>query len=223
MHYLMSYLTAPIVLVVTYLLITLLSYFISQPQIDYFTSDWQIIDILTLTGYGLALSTFFLFYKTPKTNKEKISYLSLFILTLVALLRELGAQHWIPSKDTTAFKIKFFTSPYNPLSEKVIAGLILICVATCFLTILCLYTKKLFVSFFQKNCFSWTIATLGASVVLSKIIDRFPSNYRKHYGQALQENYRALCSLYEESGEVLIPFFILLALYQYHNLRKNIS
>ena len=52
--------------------------------------------------------------------------------------------------------------------------------------------------------------------VISKLVDRFPANYRKSHGGALDENLYELMQLMEESSEMFLPYLAILILVQYH-------
>ena len=56
--------------------------------------------------------------------------------------------------------------------------------------------------------------------VLSKIIDRFPANYRKAHGEPLSDDVFAILQLVEESSEMFLPYIAVLILMQYHLKNK---
>ena len=56
-----------------------------------------------------------------------------------AFLREAGIQHWLTFTDSTAFKLRFFTNPNNPFSEKIIAFLCLLSISGLFIYTMFLY------------------------------------------------------------------------------------
>ena len=213
--------TAPLAMVLVYVGIVLLGSFWDPEQVYYYTADWNIIDIITLTGYGVAVFSFFAFKTDFKTLKERDAFWGLIFLTVICVLRELGAQHWLTTTDTTAFKGKFFLNPHNPLSEKIQAGLILVAILEFIMYFIICYTKKIIEGFFKKRPLSWTVCCLGGAVILAKFFDRFPGHYRKAMGMKLNLETMSLFSLAEEMGEILLPLFITLGVYQYHLLKQH--
>lgn len=155
-------------------------------------------------------------------NKNaKIDFVLYVVLGISAFLRELGIQHWLASKDTTAFKSRFFLNPNNPISEKIIAGLILVALLIIILYLAKKYTKHLIISFFKMNPTTWSIATLCTWGIVGKFIDRFPSNYKKAYGEALNENIFYALKILEETSEIFLPIIAAFILYQYRLVKKN--
>ncbi len=221
MTFLNRWWTAPLAMVLMYAGIVLLGSCWTPEQVYYYTADWNIIDIITLTGYGVAVFSFFAFQTDFKSPKERGAFWGLIFLTLVCVLRELGAQHWLTTTDTTAFKGKFFLNPNNPLSEKIQAGLILGVIVGFILYFMIRYTKAIVLGFFKKRPLSWTVCCLGAAVIIAKFFDRFPGHYRKAMGMKLNLETMSLFSLAEEMGEILLPLLIALGVYQYHLLKRQ--
>ena len=63
------------------------------------------------------------------------------------------------------------------------------------------------------------MCTIG---VASKILDRFPANYRKSTGVELSENTYAIMQLVEESSEMFLPYLAIFIIIQYHlELKKR--
>lgn len=75
---------------------------------------------------------------------------------------------------------------------------------------------------FKFDTLYWTIAMFGGIGIISKIADRFPSNYHKSTGYYLEENTRILLSLIEEGGEALLPLLLVIGLIQYHKLKQHL-
>ena len=143
------------------------------------TENGHVLDIVTYTFYGFLFVAMF-YYKKDFKNKKIDWYVFLF-LSVCAFLREAGIQHHLSKTDTTPFKSRFFLNPNNPLSEKIIYGLLLLVVFSCVLYLAIKYSKHLIVSFLKLDTITWSIATLCTSGVLSKIFDRIPSNYRHNH------------------------------------------
>lgn len=146
----------------------------------------------------------------------------LLFLGLCAFLREAGIHHHLSSTDTTPFKSRFFLNPNNYLHEKIIFGFLLLVVLSAVIYLICKYSKHLVVSFLKFDTISWSIAVLCFIGVASKIIDRFPANWRKsHGGVYLDENITNILLLIEESSEMFLPYIACGILLQHHFLDKS--
>lgn len=185
------------------------------------TVDGAIIDIATYTGYALLLCGMLYFFRDYK-GKAKLDWIVFFLLTICAVLREAGIQHHLSSTDTTPFKSRFFLNPNNPLSEKIIFGLVLLIVFAMLAYIAIKYTKHLITSFFKMNTVTWSTAVLCCDLVFAKFADRFPGNWRKmHDGVPLSREQIDLWSLLEESSEIFLPIVALIIMWQYHLIKKE--
>lgn len=188
--------------------------------INAFTSG--AMEYITYAGYAVTACIALWFIRDFQTPKLRLSYAMYLFLLACAVLREMGAQHWIPSKDSTAFKIRFFTNPNNPIGEKILAASILALVIGVVLYLLIKYTKPLMRGFFKFHPICWTVASLGGIAVVSKFIDRFPSNYYKAVGTKLEPLTHAWSVLIEESSEATIPLMFAIAVIQWHlSCKKN--
>ena len=179
------------------------------------------MEVITYTGYAITAVIALLFYKDFQTPSLRTPYIMFLTLLGCAVLREMGAQHWIPSKDTTAFKLRFFSNPDNPISEKLLAGAILLAVIGIVVYLLIKYTPTLFKGFFKFNPICWTVASMGGIAIVSKFADRFPGNYRKTTGEALDALTQGWIVLFEESGEATIPLMFAIAVIQWHLMQKK--
>ena len=184
------------------------------------TFDGQIIDILTNIGYMLMLAALLYF---SKDYTDKITSWGIYLfLGMSAYLREAGIQHHLSKTDTTPFKSRFFLKPENPIGEKIVFGMLLLIIFGAILYLLIKYAKHLVTSFFKLNTVTWTIAVFCSVLVLSKFADRFPGNWRDaHNDVALPKSHIEVWSLLEESIEIFIPYLVVLALTQYHLLKKK--
>lgn len=186
------------------------------------TTDGEIIDIATYSGYALLIISFLFVYKDFNGRSAKTDWIILFLLSVCALLREAGIQHHLSSTDTTPFKSKFYFNPNNPLSEKIIFGLVLLIVFGMLIYIAIKYTKYLVTSFFKMNTVTWSTAVLCCLLVFAKIADRFPANWRKaHDGVSMTREQIDLCSLIEESSEIFLPLIAVIILWQHHLICKE--
>lgn len=177
------------------------------------TNNFNLIDILTYTGYISMIFSFFYFYKD---FNNKIDYSIYIFLCIAAFLREAGIQHWLTSTDSTVFKIRFFTNSNNYLHEKIIAALLIVLI----LYVLIYLAKKfgiyLIKSFLKMNPTSWSIGTFFGFLAIGKFIDRFPSNYNKYYGYSLNMDIKNNLEVLEETLELFLPLIVILILIQYH-------
>ena len=184
------------------------------------TFDGQIIDILTNIGYMSMLAALLYF---SKDYTDKITSWGIYLfLGMTAYLREAGIQHHLSKTDTTPFKSRFFLKPENPIGEKIVFGMLLLIIFGAILYLLIKYAKHLVTSFFKFNTVTWTIAVFCSVLVLSKFADRFPGNWRDaHNNVPLPKSHIEVWSLLEESIEIFIPYLVVLALAQYHLLKKK--
>ena len=131
------------------------------------------------------------------------------------IFRDMGAQGWLTSHDTVVTKIRFFTSPNNPLYEKIIAGTVMSFILLVFLYVLIKNIKPLFKGLVKFEAIPWTFVTFFIWMVLTQIIDRFPAEFLKATGVGLAEPIRFAMKIFEEGGESLLPLLIAIALLQY--------
>lgn len=184
------------------------------------TEDGQIIDIITNVGYILMIAVMLMLAK-DYADKPTSWGIYLF-LGIAAFLREGGIQHHLSKTDTTPFKSKFFLNPANPLSEKIIFGLILLVIFSALAYLAVKYTKYLIVSFFKLNPITWSTAVFCTILVCSKFADRYPSNWRKaHNDTILPREQIEVWSLLEESLEMFLPYLIIIMMLQYHFVLQN--
>ena len=184
------------------------------------TEDGQIIDVITNVGYVLMIASMLFFAKdfSDKTTSWGI-YL---FLGIAAFLREGGIQHHLSKTDSTPFKSRFFLNPDNPLSEKIIFGLILLIIFGALAYLAVKYAKHLVKSFFKLDTLTWSIAVFCTVLVCAKIADRLPSKWRKMHGDiALSSDQIAVCSLLEESLEMFLPYLVITIFVQHHILAQN--
>lgn len=183
------------------------------------TEEGAFIEIVTHLGYVILIAVL-LSVSDDFSDKIKTWGVYLF-LAICCLLREAGIQHHLSTTDTTPFKSRFFLNPNNPLSEKIIFGAVLLLVFGTVLYLAFKYSKHLILSFFKFNTVTWSVAVLCTVGVCAKIVDRFPSNYRKaNDGVPLSDGVYALCQLLEESSEMFLPYIAVIILWQYR-LQRN--
>jgi len=179
------------------------------------TEDGAVIDAVAKMGYILLVAMLLVLADDFK-DKLKVWGIYLFF-AIGCFLRESGIQHHLSQTDTTPFKSRFFLNPNNLLSEKIIFGALLLLVLAAVLYLAIKYAKHLVVSFFKLDTITWSVATLCTVGVAAKIVDRYPSNYRKaHNNVALPDNIYAFLQIVEESAEMFLPYLAILILWQHH-------
>lgn len=184
------------------------------------TLEGEAIEVATHFGYVVLIGVLLI---ACDDFRDKIRTWGIYLfLAICCFLREGGIQHHLSRTDTTPFKSRFFLNPDNALSEKIIFGAVLLVIFGALLYLAIKYAKGLVLSFFKFNTVTWSIAVMCTVGVGAKIIDRFPSNYRKaHGGVALSDEMYALCQLLEESSEMFLPYLAVVILWQYHLQKKE--
>ncbi|MCM1129159.1 MAG: hypothetical protein NC211_05400 [Alistipes senegalensis] len=176
-------------------------------------------EYITIALYFVAMAVL-LFYRPKDNNRvQNFNFWIFELVTLSALLREWGIQHWLTRTDTTALKIRFFLNPANPVSEKIVAGLFLLLWVVVAVHLVRRYALFMIREFFQGNAVVWTIATTCAVTVFTKFIDRYPDNYRRFTGESLSLFWDTGCSSFEEIPEAYLPILIMIAAIQFSRSR----
>ncbi len=180
------------------------------------------LEPFTYCCYAFAFGVIICHLKPFQTRQQKTHISLFFILYVCAILREMGIQHWLTKTDTTAFKLRFFTNPNNPIDEKIVSALLLITVFSIILYLLIYYFPKIIRGFFNLNPIYWTVATLGGTGIVCKFADRLPSNLMKH-NIDLSVHIRALTELFEETTEFCLPLICAIGFVQFARLiqQKN--
>ncbi len=192
--------------------------FLSDKQVMSFIAEGAFTDGLTFVGFGVLLACL-IFYRDDFADK-KMSWRAFIFLTIAAILREMGIQHALTTHDTTAIKLRFFTNPNNPLYEKIISAVLVLSVLITILYLLIKYTPFLIKGIFKLNPVAWTMSVFAFGAIISKVFDRLPSILR-FAGMEVCSTEQAYYSILEEGIESLLPMLIVLALYQYHQLKTQ--
>ena len=183
-----------------------------------------VTEILTNVFYGFAGGVVVCLAADHLGTKRHTTYIVLLFLWTIALLREMGIQHWLAVNDTTAIKINYFKNAAVPMYSKIIAATFILLVCGAILYLIIKHIKTMIVQFFKFNPVYWTIAAFGGLGFLTQIADRFPAKYGKITGIRLEEPARFALKIFEEGGESLLPLLFAIAFAQYHFiLRKKIS
>lgn len=218
---LLSPLFAPVATVLAVGLCIVLSWILHPGNPTFFFDEDGENEFITYACYGIGLIVALGYARDYLKTDRQVSYFALLFLWLSALLREAGIQHWLTDHDTTAIKLRFFTNPNNPLSEKIVAAVLVVVVLGTAVWLLCRYMPGLFRGFFALNPLAWTVATFGGVGIVSQFADRFPSNYFKATGVRLDDTVIYWFKAVEESGEATLPLLFALGFIQYHLLREQ--
>lgn len=174
-------------------------------------------EVLTYLFYGFGGGIIFCCAKDFMSDSSKIkTFSSIVFIYLIMILRDMGAQGWLTTHDTVVTKIRFFTSPNNPMYEKIIAGAVMLFIMAVFLYVVIKNAKKLFQGWMKFEPISWTILVLFIWTPITQVIDRFPAEYLKATGVMLAEPIKFAMKILEEGGESLLPLLIAIAFLQYH-------
>jgi len=176
-------------------------------------------ETLTYLFYGFGAGIIFSCAKDFMTEpSKKKSFLAIVFLYIVMIFRDMGAQAWFTTHDTVITKIRFFTSPTNPLYEKIIAAAIMLFITAVFLYVFIKHIKPFFKGLIKFEPISWTVGVLFVWTVITQIFDRFPAEYTKATGIVLAEPTRFAMKIMEEGGESLLPLLIAIAFLQFCHL-----
>lgn len=176
-------------------------------------------EISTYLFYGFGGGVIFScaqYFLSEKSQKQ--SFFAIVFIYIVMIFRDMGAQGWLTTHDTVITKIRFFTSPTNPLYEKIIAGIVMGGIVLVFLYVLFKHIKPFIQGLLKLETVSCTTAFLFVWTILTQIIDRFPAEYQKATGVALAEPIRFAMKIFEEGGESLLPLLIAIGFLQFCNL-----
>lgn len=174
-------------------------------------------EVLTYLFYGFGAGIIFCCAKDFMSDSSKIkSFSAIAFIYIIMILRDMGAQGWLTTHDTVVTKIRFFTSPNNPMYEKIIAGAVMLFIMAVFLYVVIKHAKTLAKGWLKFEPISWTIAVLFIWTPITQVIDRFPAEYFKATGVMLAEPIRFAMKIIEEGGESLLPLLIAIAFLQYH-------
>lgn len=181
-----------------------------------------VTEFSTYLFYGIGAIIISFCAKDFFSDKSKLkSFIAIVFLYITMILRDMGAQHWLTSHDTTVTKIRFFTNPTNPLYEKIIAAVVMLGILAILLYMFLKHIKPFIKGLFKLEPVSWSIFTLFIWTIITQIADRFPAEYLKATGIALTEPITFTLKILEEGGESLLPLLIAIAFLQYHYSKNS--
>ncbi len=174
-------------------------------------------ETLTYLFYGFGGGIIFCCAKDFIYDNSKVkTFAAIAFIYVIMILRDMGAQGWLTTHDTVITKIRFFTSPNNPLYEKIIAAAVMLFILAVFLYALIKHIKPFIQGLFKFEAISWTTLTFFIWMVFTQIMDRFPAEFHKATGASLEEPIRFVMKILEEGGESLLPLLIAIAFLQFH-------
>lgn len=124
----------------------------------------------------------------------------------------------------TPFKMRFLTNGGAPAGARLLAASYFVFFFGVFAAMLAYYFPRLVKGFFRLHPVAWTMCFFGGSGVMVQICDRLPAWYRHSQGlskDSLNDSFAALCTAFEEGGEMMIAAFALLAILQAHAIYAN--
>lgn len=176
-------------------------------------------ETLTYLFYGFGGGILFCCAKDFIYDNSKVkTFAAIAFIYVIMILRDMGAQGWLTTHDTVVTKIRFFTSPNNPLYEKIIAGAVMLFIVAVFLYAFIKHIKPYVKGLIKFEPIAWTTTTLFIWTIFTQIMDRFPAEFRKAVGTDLDEPIRFIMKILEEGGESLLPLLIAIAFLQFHYL-----
>lgn len=178
-----------------------------------------VTEVLTYLFYGFGGGIIFCCAKDILSENSRIkSFSAIVFIYIVMILRDMGAQGWLTTHDTVVTKIRFFTSPNNPLYEKIIAGGIMLFIALVFFYVLIKHIKPLCKGIVNFEPVSWTVLVLMVWTPITQVLDRFPAEFLKATGGDLVEPIKFAMKIGEEGGESLLPLLIAIGFMQFCRL-----
>ncbi|MCQ2739575.1 MAG: hypothetical protein MJ237_05035 [bacterium] len=196
--------------------------YLFKMKIGYFDIEFTgITEALTYLFYGFSLGMLVYFAKDHIYSERRNQYFAIIFLWIVAVLREMGIQHWLTTHDTVITKSRFFLNPANPLYEKVNAAILMLIILAVVVWLTVKNFKNIIKGIIKLEGLYWTIVTSGVWVFITQIADRLPANYHKATGLYLSDPIHFIVKILEEGGESLLPLLLVVGLLQYHYINSQ--
>lgn len=183
------------------------------------------VELMTLPLFALIVPLAWLCPPCSGTAKRQCLWASLWsLLGIMAIVRETDAHKVLFAKiwpdvaanfHGTVYKMKFLKAASIPLMPKLFVAVFFALFFIAVLVPLIRYAVPLFKGFFKLEPVAWTMAVFGGSAVTVMLVDRLPANLR-HAGVVLSDSSRALLTVFEEGGEMLMALMALMAMLQAH-------
>lgn len=145
-------------------------------------------------------------------HTERWSWLAVCGLCWAAGAREMDWHKQWTGK--SVLKVSFYLSD-APATHKLLALLAVLCVLACVVYLLLRYGRCLWQALWRGDAFARTIATLLASVVFTKIMDRSVNVLTQDFAVTIAPSVVQLVSMVEEGTEMSLPLMVALAVWQH--------
>jgi len=144
-------------------------------------------------------------------HSRRITWFAVCTLCAAAGAREMDWHSRWTGK--SIIKISYYLGD-APWAHKLLAFMALSLTALCAIYLLWRYGLELWRAFLQGKPFARTVATLFATLVLTKIMDRSVNLLIQDFGVAIAPSTALLVSMLEETSEMSLPFMVALAIWQ---------
>jgi len=222
-----SWLTAPIAAIVAlFAFIAVWAALEPATLVPLFDNDGASpVELMTLPLFALIIPLVWLCPPCGGTTKRQCLWASLWsLLAVMALVRETDAHKMLFAKiwpdvaagfRGTVFKMRFLKAADIPLMPKLFVAVFFVFFFVAVIIPLVRYVVPLVKGFFKLEPVAWTMAVFGGAAVTVMAVDRLPAILR-HAGVELSDKVRALFTVFEEGGEMVMALMALLAILQAH-------
>lgn len=183
------------------------------------------VELMTLPLFALIVPLVWLCPPCGGSTKRQCLWASLWsLLGVMAIVRETDAHKVLFAKiwpdvaagfRGTVFKMRFLKAADMPFMPKLFVTVFFILFFVAVIIPLVRYAVPLVKGFFKLEPVAWTMAVFGGAAVTVMVVDRLPANLR-HAGVELSDKVRALFTVFEEGGEMVMALMALLAILQAH-------
>ena len=224
--------TAPIIWICGVVILLISYVLIADPEktkLLFSQKGYSPIELITVGLFFFEILFFWLLPPVPlKPLRGKLLCLNFSVISLIAIAREMDmhkkmvdVSHIAGATKGTPFKMRFLTNSVNPLPDRLLVLFVFIVVIALCIGTLLWYIRPLLKGLFRFHPVCWSVAFLGGTTILIKIVDRLGSNLSKHFDIELAARTKALVSVLEEGQELLLPLFVIVAVIQSHFIYNN--
>ena len=222
-----SWLTAPVVaLVALFAFIAVWAALEPATLVPLFDNDGASpVELMTLPLFALVVPLVWLCPPCGGSTKRQCLWASLWsLLGVMAIVRETDAHKVLFANiwpdvaagfRGTVFKMRFLKAADIPFMPKLFVAVFFVLFFVAVIIPLVRYAVPLVKGFFRLEPVAWTMAVFGGAAVTVMVVDRLPANLR-HAGVDLSDGVRALLTVFEEGGEMVMALMALLAILQAH-------
>lgn len=148
---------------------------------------------------------------------DRCSWLAMAVLCAAAGAREMDWHKAWTGK--SVLKVSYYLGP-APWGQKLVALALVLLVAASALYLWRRHARRLWQAMQAGQPDAGTVATLVATTVITKLLDRSINVLAEDFGVATSPSTRALVSALEETMELGLPLMVALALWQYLRRRR---